>query len=141
MCAFLFSESLERLLHTRYVGVIYLKIWIVLLSSISNTAISFVFFPVIVLLFTKLAAIPVFIFEPYLLLITLYPLSSSTSLIMLDTVVFPLVPVTPIIIGGLSICSRKLGHIFNAKFPGKYDAFLLSNFRDLFAHFAKNIAV
>ena len=43
---------------------------------------------------------------------------SNISLIIFDTVVLPFVPVTPIMVFGLSNIPIKPGHISNANFPG-----------------------
>ena len=48
VCACLINESLKIFVHTRYVGVTYGNIFLVLLSSISSTAKSFFAFPNIV---------------------------------------------------------------------------------------------
>ena len=70
-CAFLLMESLNKLVQTRYVGLTYGNTFGELLSSISNTAISYL---VLFLIFTpdiKAAAIPASILDPNLLSSTL----------------------------------------------------------------------
>ena len=64
-------------------------------------------------------AIPASVFEPARLLSTLKPASDKTSRIMLQQVVFPFVPVTVIMVLGLSILPRKSGQSFIASLPGK----------------------
>ena len=60
---------------------------------------------------------------------------------MLHTVVFPFVPVTPIIVSGFSNIPKKSGHNCNAIFPGIYVAFLFNNFNVKDAHLAIKIAI
>ena len=64
VCAFLIKESLNKFVHIKYVGFIKGYILIELLSSISNTAISFFCLPDSFAPFIKVEAIPEFVFEP-----------------------------------------------------------------------------
>ena len=107
----------------------YLYISFELLSSTSKTAISSVILFLRDAFVSKLHAIPEFRFDPNLLFNTLKPFSINISFIILHTVVFPFVPVTAMIFFGLSICSKKSGHILIAILPGIYEAFLFNNFR------------
>ena len=137
VCAFLFSESLNKFVHTRYVGVTYGYIFTALLSSISNTAKSFFCLPSKLAPSIKVEASPELIFEPKWLSINSYPFSFKQSSIILHTVVFPFVPVTPIIVFGLSILPKKSGHRVTASFPGKYVASLPINFKAILDNFDK----
>ena len=62
--AFLIKESLNKFVHTKYVGFTYGYTLIELLSSISNTAKSFFWFPDSFAPFINVDAIPEFVFDP-----------------------------------------------------------------------------
>ena len=67
VCAFRISESLNKFVHTKYVGVKYGYTFGALLSSTSNTAKSFFAFPIRFAPLIRVVVIPASMFEPYLL--------------------------------------------------------------------------
>ena len=62
---------------------------------------------------------PSSILLPYALCAKVIPKDRAKSATILATVVFPFVPVTAMILSGLSIRIRKSGHSFFASCPGK----------------------
>ena len=72
----------------------------------------------------KLVEIPELILEPMLLAKITVPSALNISMARLQTVVLPLVPVTPIIFFGLFTYFKNLGQIFRATTPGKFVPFL-----------------
>jgi hypothetical protein len=91
-------------------------------SSVSNTAVAHFALPVNVAWTRKAHAIPVAVFEPRRLSMTLSPCFFNAIVRRLATVVFPLVPVTAIMRSGLPIKVRNEGHNLNATTPGRYVA-------------------
>ena len=87
-------------------------------SSSSKTAKSFLGLPKRVELAMRLEATPVATLEPDRLQVNSYPHWVSTSSTMLETVVFPLVPVMPMIYLGRGILPKKSGHKMMAQLPG-----------------------
>ena len=87
-------------------------------SSSSNTAKSFFGLPNRVELAMRLEATPVATLEPERLQVNSYPHWVRMSSTRLDTVVFPLVPVMPMMVLGRGIRPRKSGHKIMAQLPG-----------------------
>ena len=89
------TESRERFVTTRMSGCTYGKMILEARSSTSRTAVSYGCRFVIVTLFARSVAMPVWIFAPALLFRTSLPNERSASQIKFEVVVLPFVPVTP----------------------------------------------
>ena len=112
-------ESLVRLFISRSSGFRAGKSSGAERSSISSSAVSYLAFPKIPAPMMRAVAMPVFMLEPRLLLSTRLPSALNISMARLQTVVLPLVPVTPIMAFGFFIILRKSGHSLIATTPGK----------------------
>ena len=111
-------ESRNRLVTMRWSGFRTGKSFAALRSSISRTASFFRHFPPRVAAEIRAVAAPASMFAPFRLETGSSPQVSKTSQSILETVVFPLVPVTPMSVSGRPMRERKSGQTARATMPG-----------------------